>query len=245
MNPMTRQWVFLEYNTGYGRWFPHAATMHAWAQDQIRVYRPTDNPTTLITMPDKQYWPAMSPSDYPYIATATVPESWVPNQNINTALNEEEIDVYDRMLVDPPPELTPLVTLNSMPLTTLAGLLLSMGPPQQQGPPPLVLSVIENTAPEPQYRTEWALETLLRSLAPPPPTQPQTTQSPTPQLSQSLPPHVAAIMIQHAETTGATCPITMEPLTAKNATVTACGHIFDRDALARWTGTCPECRCAL
>lgn len=253
MNPMTRQWVFLEYNTGYGRWFPHAATMHAWAQDQIRVYRPTDNPATLITMsnasggsmPDKQYWPAMSPSDYPYIATATVPESWVHNSQIITSVNEGEIDEYNYMLDDPPPELTPLVTLNSMPLTTLAGLLLSMGPPQPQGPPPLVLSVIENTAPEPQYRTEWALETLLRSLAPPQtqtPTQPQQTSQPP---SVVLPPHVAAIMIQHAETTGATCPITMEPLTAKNATVTACGHIFDRDALARWNGPCPECRSAL
>ena len=280
MNPMTRQWVFLEYNTGYGRWFPHAATMRAWANEQIRVYRPADNPATLVTMPDKNHWPAMSPSEYPYIATADVPEPWVSNNQIITALDEYEIDTHDCMAFDQTQSSIEVPAVPQLtPLTTLAGVLLSLGPAQEHGPPPLVLSVIENTAPETleprervqrhlaadaearyrphwvaslptaldaasQTRTEWALETILRSLAPP---QPQpTTQSPQPTTqTQQLPPHVTAIMIQHAATTGTTCPITMEPLTTKNAAVTACGHIFDRDALTRWSadhGTCPECR---
>ena len=236
---MTRQWVFLEYNTGYGRWFPHNATMRAWAQGTTRVYRPQDNPATLITMPDRNHWPAMSPSEYPYIAAADVPEAWVSNNQIITALDEYEIDTHDCMAFEPTPSPVEVLT----PLTMLAGVLLSLGPAQEHGPPPLVLSVIENTANAPQPRTEWALETLLRSLAP----QPQPTHSPQP-TTQSLPPHVTAIMIQHAATTGAICPITMEPLTTKTAAVTACGHIFDRDALTRWSadhGTCPECRSAL
>jgi hypothetical protein len=251
MNPMTRQWVFLEYNTGYGRWFPHAATMRAWANEQIRVYRPADNPATLVTMPDKHYWPAMSPSEYLYIATADVPESWVPNSHIITSLDENEIEHGDNIMSVP--QLTPL--------TMLAGIMLSMGPAQtHQGPRPLILSVmdmpsvsrnvIENIAPAPDPRL-WelgALSSFLREAqSPSPPLTSNTSTSHAPSHT-TLPPHVAAIMIQHAADNGTTCPITMEPLTAKNATVTACGHIFDRDALVRWSadhGNCPECRSAL
>lgn len=227
MNPVTHQWVFLEYNTDYGRWFPHAATMRVWAQNQIRVYRPVDNPATLITMPDKLQWPAMSPSEYPYIATADVPESWVSNSQINTALNEDEIDDYDRIISEPQPQLSPL--------TMLAGILLSMGPPSAHGPPPLILSVLEHESIASLLQPQIANTVL-------PPVRPQSVAH------SALPPHVAAIMIEHAAATGATCPITMETLTAKSAAVTSCGHVFDRDALARWSadhGTCPECRCVL
>jgi hypothetical protein len=244
MNPMTRQWVFLEYNTSYGRWFPHASTMRSWALNQIRVYHPLDNPATLVTMPDNLSWPAMSPSEYPYIATADVPESWVSNNQINTALNEDEIDSYDCMVSEPPPQLTPL--------TMLAGILLSMGPPQQNGPPPLILSILESESHP--FITSLLQGTSLQPIQisqpiqqnqPIQPIQQNQPIQPIQPIQSILPPHVAAVMIQHAVNTGASCPITMEPLTAKNATVTPCGHVFDRDALSHWTtdhGSCPECR---
>lgn len=239
----------MEYNTGYGRWFPHASTMRSWALNQIRVYRPQDNPATLITMPDKLRWPAMSPSEYPYLATTDVPEPWershlpadaepwVSNNQIITALNEDEIDDYDtlcyngldRTVSEPPsPQLTPL--------TMLAGILLSLGPPQQNGQNSLILSVLENDNPY--------MSALLQDTGHPPIQPNQHSQSSQPN-QPNLPSHVATIMIHHAIHTGATCPITMEPLTAKNATVTSCGHVFDRDALRHWTtdhGSCPECR---
>ncbi len=236
MNPITRQWVFLEYNTNYGRWFPHNATMRSWAHGTTRVYRPADNPATLITMPDKQHWPAMSPSEYLYISTSDVPESWIANNQIISSLDEYEIDIHDCMAFEPPPP--PNVTSGTVfsrdapqltPLTMLAGVLLSLGPAQPHGPPPLILSVLERVADEPTGTSGF------------PPTAGRLSDV---SLS-ALPPHVSAIMIQHAVNTGATCPITMEPLTAKNAAVTSCGHIFDRDALVRWSadhGTCPECR---
>ena len=63
---------------------------------------------------------------------------------------------------------------------------------------------------------------------------------------QPLPPHVAAILIEHAVATGSTCPITMEPLQADTATITPCGHIFTTTALRSWKRhTCPECRAPL
>jgi hypothetical protein len=51
-----------------------------------------------------------------------------------------------------------------------------------------------------------------------------------------------------AEASGAICPITTEPIRASHATMTPCGHVFDRAALALWTSTnpvCPECRASL
>jgi hypothetical protein len=60
-----------------------------------------------------------------------------------------------------------------------------------------------------------------------------------------LPTHVAALLIADAVATGATCPITLNPITTDTAATTPCGHVFDREALTTWidTGhmTCPEC----
>jgi hypothetical protein len=61
-----------------------------------------------------------------------------------------------------------------------------------------------------------------------------------------LPSHVAAILIANAVATGATCPITMEPIQAEAAVATPCGHVFTAAALNNWQRhTCPECRTPL
>lgn len=64
-----------------------------------------------------------------------------------------------------------------------------------------------------------------------------------------LPSHVAAILITHAISTGAICPITMEPIQAETATTTPCGHVFTESALRNWVSagrsTCPDCRAPL
>ena len=60
-----------------------------------------------------------------------------------------------------------------------------------------------------------------------------------------LPPHVSTAIIAHAVATGATCPITMEPIAAATAATTRCGHVFSAAALNEWLrthDTCPECR---
>ena len=98
-------------------------------------------------------------------------------------------------------------------------------------------------------RTEW--EDHLRPIidAPPRPPfrfytvapMPSAPSAPLPQLSS----HVAATIIAHAISTGAVCPITMEPIQKETATTTPCGHVFNTAALRRWLrthDTCPECR---
>ena len=79
---------------------------------------------------------------------------------------------------------------------------------------------------------------------------PPAPQPPVPQLQPScttpLPTFVSDALIQAAVTKEATCPITMEPITAATATVTPCYHVFDKIALVSWTAagntTCPTCK---
>lgn len=66
--------------------------------------------------------------------------------------------------------------------------------------------------------------------------------------SAPLPKFVTDLIIADAVAKRATCPITMEPIRADNATVTSCYHIFDTAALTAWaasqdsTTICPQCR---
>jgi hypothetical protein len=218
MNMTTGRWTFMEYNHDYGRWFPHAATMRAWCDGAIRVYRPADNPNKLITMPGSRPWPLMTPQECCSISTADVPAAWVPTENIVDYLNEADIPSHDAWIYDEneAPALIPLAEVAS--------------------------SLLSNMNPR-----GAVLITLFEPAGPPPPQpnpQPQPHLSPSSSSHVTLPPHVVSILIKDA--IGSPCPITMEPLTDKNAAVTSCGHVFERSALHHWftTGhtTCPQCR---
>ena len=74
-----------------------------------------------------------------------------------------------------------------------------------------------------------------------------TTITATPQQQQQpFPRHLIVPLLTHAVATSALCPITLEPITLKNASITSCGHIFQTAALTEWfrlgATTCPECR---
>ena len=60
-----------------------------------------------------------------------------------------------------------------------------------------------------------------------------------------LPPHVIPMIISEAVTQHRQCSISLDDITADNACVTTCGHVFTKDAISRWMQqhrTCPECR---
>jgi hypothetical protein len=64
-------------------------------------------------------------------------------------------------------------------------------------------------------------------------------------LPQPLPKFVVDALIRDAVAAEATCPITMEPITAATAAVTSCFHVFDANAIAIWlvdNHTCPTCK---
>jgi hypothetical protein len=61
----------------------------------------------------------------------------------------------------------------------------------------------------------------------------------------ALPKFVADALIAASVAAEATCPITMEPITAATAAVTSCFHVFEANAIAIWlttNHTCPTCK---
>jgi hypothetical protein len=59
------------------------------------------------------------------------------------------------------------------------------------------------------------------------------------------PKFVADALIAASVAAEATCPITMEPITAATAAVTSCFHVFEANAIAIWLTdhqTCPTCK---
>jgi hypothetical protein len=219
-NPITGYWIFMDLNTTTGMWSPHISTMRAWGQGTLRVYRPCDNPTTLVSMPGHHRWPAMDPRDYGRIASATVPAAWIADNLIHDGITETGIDSADRCLTsqhDPTHDQMQWA-LGAMLASTL--------------PPPPTRSIHASAA--------LALLMLLDT-----PEQPQHPSTKTTTVATTLPPHVAALVLKEAVAGAATCPITMEPITQSTGVVTGCGHVFQRDAVAKWLGehgTCPECR---
>lgn len=59
-----------------------------------------------------------------------------------------------------------------------------------------------------------------------------------------LPPHIQRLVIDAAIATNATCPVTMEPITADTAVITPCGHVFGTELTPR-VSLCPVCRASL
>jgi hypothetical protein len=74
---------------------------------------------------------------------------------------------------------------------------------------------------------------------------PRPSAPPAEAEKRTLPAHVIGILIDKAVKEGAVCSISRDPITAKNAAVTSCGHVFTAAALQEWwkeRSSCPECR---
>lgn len=67
---------------------------------------------------------------------------------------------------------------------------------------------------------------------------------PPPPPPPPIPKFVADALIRDAISRAAACPITMEPLVAETTAVTACFHLFERDAIAAWLAQSGNC-CAV
>jgi len=64
----------------------------------------------------------------------------------------------------------------------------------------------------------------------------------------AVPKHVLHAFIECSIEKKTACPITLEPLTKDTVAYTACGHLFQREAIdiaVRGSGKCPTCRAVL
>lgn len=111
------------------------------------------------------------------------------------------------------------------------------------------------TEPHPHEWEEYDRPVLVREtpplLAPAPPAPapappPSAPPAPPPSVAttNTFPPHIKRLIIDAAIATGATCPITMETITADTAVLTPCGHVFGTE-LAPRVSLCPVCRTPL
>lgn len=190
---------------------------------QPRTYRiDEDNFVTVVTEP--LHWVRLPYTEYPNVRTL-VQRPWLPADAIYTGIPVDEIlafDVWNRE----PAAAASVAAWNEPHRPRLEE---PRGPWEPYTVPPTV-----QPQPQPQPSAPPVAAQQPQSL--------RSAQSPPP---AALPPHIVALVVANAVATGATCPITMEPITAAEAAVTHCGHVFQAAALQTWLlrhPHCPECR---
>ncbi len=190
----------------------------AWRTGALRAYRPTS--TLFVTMPGHVRRPAMTDSELQDICgIATRP--WIPDGAV-PLIAESDIQQYDTWNRT---ELAPTVWEDA-------------DRPLLHYESPLTVTVFHSIN---QEMTAAALLAINQRQAPGP-----SAPTSVPELTMpELPRHVALMVLQNAVATGATCPISMEPIRSTGASVTGCGHVFQTDTLRQWMSAhaiCPECR---
>ena len=228
IDPMTDEALLYQWDPEHGGWIPDIAAMAAWRVGDLRVYRSAQTTTEFMTMPGHVRRPAMTDAELRDIC-ATASRPWIPVAAIPTMAETDipSFDVWSHTLDSS--EAVPTTWESSVvPLLHYdAGITTRFFPSYNQD---------DNAA--------MALLAIRyeRSVPTAPPEQ-RTVQQST--QIQELPRHVATIVLEQAISTGATCPISMEPIQAVGVSVTGCGHVFQTAALRRWMAdrdTCPECR---
>lgn len=194
---------------------PDRLTHTLWRVGAINIYRPGDW-TDMLTTVD----PYGVRTDWPFAATAPPQQSqlplhpWIPYDEVTYGLAGDEIVAFDSWRRDPDTGAPPPPHWEDFMRPVL------VRPP----PPELTFPPAPSAPPASSHRDSDAPGVASRG----PPT---------------LPPHIQHLVINAAVATGATCPITMEPITAATAVITPCGHVFGTE-LTR-VSLCPVCRSAL
>ena len=229
IDPRNGELLLMEWDTHHDGWVPATRTMHAWQEGSSRIYNPTDNPYTFITMPGHIEWPRLHPTEEADIRVMMA-RPWIPDGQALEGLNEDQIEDLDATLhfftddaiLQTPPRIHRLDILESILRPTLV---MDM---------PMTLLV------QPPRQTDTLLAAaLMASLAAPPRPPPPAVRPPP------FPKHLADQVLAAAEAAGQACAITMEPIQKATAAVTSCGHVFQKAAIDHWMqdhDTCPECR---
>lgn len=272
-DPTTYELLFMERRDDDGRWIPCLGAMEAWRTAAWRLYQ--IGPDEYVTTPGFRQWSLLPPAEeanidhllaHPWIpdgAALDVSEGDVPMTDLLLQLSVSGDD-HD----GPPGGGGGAVTAESAwsrahqphedaPSLLAAALL---------APEPTTIHVhhthhhvwdLLDAVARPAL--VWDDPFLLRAHAPAPPlsaaalalrllaaaaTERAETEEPKVHITP-MPKHVADLVLRDAEARGATCPISMEPIKATDASVTSCGHVFQTQAIRHWlTGhdTCPQCR---
>jgi hypothetical protein len=230
IDPASGEFLFLEWDTRQDGWVPELQTIRKWQQGQLRIYQPSDRPTTFITVPGFIRWPQVTDSEQDDIKQVLA-YPWIPDGQAMENLTEEDIfeaELSIRHMVE-----------DSM-LERATGLLEDILRPSLVMDMPLTLLTVVPRR-DPEYDRHLAAA-LMGSLSGPL----QSDQPPAQKPQQNpFPKHLVASVLAKAEADGQLCPITMEPIKKTTAYITSCGHVFQQSAIRHWLQdktTCPECR---
>ncbi len=224
LDQQTNEVLLYAWDAARSGWAPDVIAMHAWNNNQLRLYYGTST-NTVRTMPDNTNRPLMTEADARAIC-GVVPRPWRAFYEL-IQLPDYEIPMFDAWMSNGAstgphipehwedsvrPALTPRMCLD-----------VTYFPVQPLAPTPLRTP----TAPIP-------------SAPPPPPPQPFGSSN-----GANLPAHIARAVLDTAIRDNTTCPITMQTAQSTGFAVTGCGHVFQTAALRQWFTdhrNCPECR---
>lgn len=220
IHPETGEILLLIHDRQRNGWIPSIAAMEAWRDGRIRIYSPTDSPDRFLTMPEHIHWPLLTPTEEQKIR-AILSHPWIPDGQSIEGLREDQIDDFDlhHFLTDGERSVQHVIHHHHHHLLDTLRPTLMMDIP---------LSLV--LVPEPLDRMILASAGDHISDVP---------------RHQAFPKHLVDQVLASAEAAGQTCAITMEPIKKASASITSCGHVFQKDAIAHWMhshNTCPECR---
>lgn len=95
IDPETREFLLLEWNTETAGWYPAMPTLRGWQCGLTRIYRPSDRPTTLITYPDRKEWPQLTAADTNTGTMVLLERPWIASTFAIDAYREDEIELAD------------------------------------------------------------------------------------------------------------------------------------------------------
>lgn len=220
-DPETDEFLFLIDGT------PDILTHSLWRVGALNIYRPgdwTDQFTTVDPHGVRIDWPFTDAA----IPTHRLPQRpWISYDEVTYGLPSNEIVAFDIWRRDPDAG-APASHWEEYTRPVLV-----------RPPPP------ELTLPSPTPSTSSRHDNdAIASFGLTPSAPPTSPQRVTPITNTSLPVHIQRLVIDAAIATGATCPITMEPITADTAVITPCGHVFGTELTPR-VSICPVCRSTL
>ena len=230
-----------------------------WRLGVLHIYRPGDWPNILVSvdphgertdwsfqtppsrpLPPPSHWHDLSAhaADAAFSPSGLPPHPWISYDEVTYGLADTEIvpfdiwrrgdrrephpqvwEEYDRPVLVRLP-IAPLAPSHSLPPPT----------PSQPAPsaPPASPQPVRSAPPLPFRQPDLSAPAAGAAIAP----------------SSRLPIHIQRLVIDAAINTRATCPITMEPITADTAVITPCGHVFGTELTPR-VSLCPICRSCL
>ena len=122
IDPVHGEFILLEWDASLSGWMPAVEILMGWQRGMNRIFRPANNASHLLTMPDYTLWSRLPPAEVSRVRSPLA-RPWISDRFIEHADNIE--DAFHRLGLDDP-------HLSQ----ALSASLSAAPPPTPRGPPP-------------------------------------------------------------------------------------------------------------